>query len=265
MKSEFFDPPRPRVFAHRGASGDYPENTLPAFIAARDLGAPYIELDVHLTRDGHVVVAHDENLGRVGDTDCLIPDLTLAELSRVDAAHNFTPPTSADGEFPFRGRGIRVPELAEVFAACPDQRFIIEIKQTAPSLIDALLSVIDRAAMRRRVLVASEHQAPIDEFRIAAPDLPTNLPTAEVAAFLMSLPPGTPPFVPRGAALQIPPEYESWKMVTPETVAAAHRIGLEMHIWTINEVAEMRALLALGVDGIITNFPARLLQLLTRR
>jgi len=261
-ESEFFAPPRPRVFAHRGASGDYPENTLPAFAAARDLGAPYIELDVRMTRDGHIVVAHDESLERVSNSDGVIPDLTLAELSRIDAAYNFA--STSAGEFPFRGRGIRIPELAEVFAACPEQRFIVEIKQTAPSLIDALLGVIDRAAMRRRVLVASEHQPPIDEFRTAAPDIPTNLPTAEVAAFLMSLPPGAPPFVPHGAALQIPPEHESWQMVTPETVAAAHRLGLEMHVWTINEEAEMSALLALGVDGIITNFPARLLELLAR-
>jgi len=114
------------------------------------------------------------------------------------------------------------------------------------------------------VLIASEHQAPIDESRAMAPDIPTNFPTPEVAAFLMSLPPGAPPFAPHGQALQIPPEYESWKMVTPDTVAAAHRIGVEMHVWTINEEAEMRALLALGVDGIITNFPARLLKLLAQ-
>ena len=261
----FFDPPRPRAFAHRGSSGDFPENTLPAFAAARDLGVPYIELDVHMTRDGHVVVAHDDNLERVGGADGLIREMTLAEVSRVDAAYSFTPPSAAGREFPFRGRGIRVPELAEVFAACPEQRFIVEIKQTSPSLIAGLIGVIDRAAMRRRVLVASEHQAPIDEFRAAAPDIPTNFPTAEVAAFLMSLPPGAPPFVPRGVALQIPPEHESWQMVTPETVAAAHRIGVEMHVWTINEEAEMCAMLALGVDGIITNFPARLLKLLAPR
>jgi glycerophosphoryl diester phosphodiesterase len=260
----FFDPPRPRVFAHRGASGDYPENTLPAFAAARDLGAPYIELDVHLTRDGHVVVAHDDHLMRIGAVDGLVREMTLAEVSRVDAAHNFTPASAAGAEFPFRGRGIRVPELAEVFAACPDQRFIVEVKQTSPSLIAALIGVIDRATMRRRVLVASAHQTPIDELRAIAPDLPTNFPTPEVAAFLMSLPPGAPPFVPRGAALQIPREYESWKMVTPDTVAAAHRIGVEIHVWTIDEEAEMRELLALGADGIITNFPARLLKLLAQ-
>jgi glycerophosphoryl diester phosphodiesterase len=265
VKTEFFDPPRPRVIAHRGASGDFPENTVLAFAAARDFGAPYIELDVHMTRDGHVVVAHDDHLKRVGDADGLIREMTLADLSRVDAAYNFMPSTNAAVEFPFRGRGILVPDLEEVFAACPDQRFVVEIKQTSPSLVDALIGVFDQAGMRRRVLVASEHQAPIDEFRAAAPDIPTNFPTDEVAAFLMSLPPDAPPFAPRGRAMQIPPEHGSWKMVTPETVAAAHRIGVEMHIWTINEEAEMRTLLALGVDGIITNFPARLLKLLARR
>jgi glycerophosphoryl diester phosphodiesterase len=264
-QTEFFDLPRPRAIAHRGASGDFPENTLPAFAAARNFGTPYIELDVHVTRDGHPVVAHDEHLKRVADVDGLICEMTLADLSRVDAACNFTPPTKAAAEFPFRGRGIRVPELAEVFAACPDQRFIVEIKQTSPSLVDSLIGVIDRAGMRRRVLVASKHQAPIDEFRAAAPDIPTNFPTAEVAAFLMSLPPDAPPFAPRGMAMQIPAQHESWKLVTPETVAAAHRLGVEMHVWTINLEAEMRALLALGVDGIITNFPARLLKLLARR
>jgi len=265
VKTEFFQPPRPRVFAHRGASGDYPENTLPAFIAARDLGAPYIELDVHTTRDGHVVVAHDDNLKRVGGIDGLIHEMTLADLARVDAAYAFTPPVGAAAGFPFRGRGVRVPELAEVFAACPEQRFIVEIKQTAPSLIGALLAVIDRAQMRRRVLVASEHLEPIEEFRAAASDIPTNFPTPEVAAFLMSMPPGAPPFIPRGDAIQIPAEHESWKLATPETVAAAHRIGVEMHVWTIDEEAEMRALMALGVDGIITNFPGRLLNLLPPR
>ncbi len=202
------------------------------------------------------------NLERIGAVDGLIREMTLAEVSRVDAAHNFTPASGAGAEFPFRGRGIRVPELGEVFVGCPEQRFIVEIKQTRPSLVDALIGVIDRAGMRQRVLVASEHQTPIDELRAIAPDIPTNFPTPEVAAFLMSLPPGAPPFVPRGAALQIPPEYESWKMVTPDTIAAARRIGVEMHVWTIDEEAEMRELLALGVDGIITNFPARLLKLL---
>jgi glycerophosphoryl diester phosphodiesterase len=265
IKSGFFDPLRPRVIAHRGASGDYPENTLPAFAAARDLGAPYIELDLHMTRDGHIVVAHDDNLARVSGHAGEISAMTLAELARVDAARNFTPHGRPIGEFPFRGRAVRIPELAEVFATCPAARFILEIKQTAPSLVDQLIGVIDRAALRWRVLVASEQQAPIDEFRAAAPDIPTNFPTPEVAAFMMSLAPGAPPFEPLGAALQIPPEHESWKLVTPESVAAAHRIGVEIHVWTIDDEVAMRAMLAAGVDGIITNYPARLLALIASR
>jgi glycerophosphoryl diester phosphodiesterase len=260
--TEFFDLSRPRAIAHRGASGDFPENTLPAFAAARECGAPYIELDVHMTRDGRVVVAHDDHLKRIADVDGLIRELTFADLARIDAAYNFTPTLNTSVEFPFRGRGVRVPELSEVFAACPGQRFIVEIKQIAPSLIDALIGVIDGAGMRRRALVASEHQEPIDEFRAAAPEVPTNFPTPEVAAFLMSLPPGAAPFAPRGAAMQIPPENGSWKLVTPDTVVAAQRLGVEIHVWTVNEESQMRALLALGVDGIITNFPARLLKLL---
>ncbi len=265
IKSDFFDPPRPRVIAHRGASGDYPENTLPAFEAARDLGAPYIELDLHMTSDGHIVVAHDDNLERVSGVAGEISAMTLAELARFDAARNFTPHGRAEGVFPFRGRAVHVSELAEVFAACPAQRFILEIKQTTPSLVDNLIGVIDRAGLRRRVLVASEHQAPIDEFRAAAPDIPTNFPTPEVAAFMMSLAPGAPPFEPLGVALQMPPDHESWQLVTPEAVAVAHRLGVEIHVWTIDDETAMRAMLEAGVDGIITNYPARLLALLASR
>src|SRR5579871_6363196 len=198
--TEFFDLPRPRVIAHRGASGDYPENTLVAFTAARDAGSPYIELDVRLTRDDVVVVAHDDGLARIGNSDGLISEMTLAELAQVDAGYRFAPASSPDGAFPFRGRAIRVPALQEVFATCPAQRFVVEIKQSSRSLVEPLLAVIDRAAMRRRVLVACEHQAPIEEFRRAAPDIPTNFPTEEVAALLMSMPPGAPQFTPRGDA-----------------------------------------------------------------
>jgi glycerophosphoryl diester phosphodiesterase len=263
LKTDFFDGPWPRVMAHRGASGEYPENTLAAFTAARDLSAPYIELDVQMTRDGRVIVAHDEDLRRVGGQARPIREMTLAELSAIDAGYNFAPP-GVDG-FPFRGRGIRVPELAEVFAACPAQLFIVEIKQTSPSMVRALLDVIDRAAMSRQVLIASEHQAPIDEVRAAARAMPTNFPTPEVAAFMMSLAPGAPPFTPRGDALQVPPVHEGWKIVTLESVAAAHRIGVEVHVWTVNEEAEMRAMLAAGADGIISDYPDRVMALLDSR
>jgi glycerophosphoryl diester phosphodiesterase len=259
LDSDFFDLPTPRVIAHRGASGEHPENTLVAFRAAAEAGAPYFELDVHMTRDGVIVVSHDAELSRTCGLDAAIRDLTLAELKRADAGWGFT---TSDGAFPFRGRGIEVPALAEVFAVFPERRYIIEVKQSTPSVAAALLDVIERAGMRRRVLIASEEQTPIDEMRALAPELPTGFPYHEIAAFMISLAPGAEPYQPRGDALQIPPEYQSWRLVTPESVAAAHRLGVEVHVWTVNEVVEARAMLELGVDGIITDYPARLLGLL---
>lgn len=260
LETDFFAPPRPRLIAHRGASGEHPENTLSSFRVAAQAGAPYLELDVRMTRDGVVVLGHDADLNRIGGVGSLISDLTFEELRRVDAGWGFDP--RHNGEFPFRGRGLRVPSLEEVFASFPDQRYIVEIKQTEPSVVAPMIAVIERAGMRRRVLIASEHQMPIDEVRALAPNFPTGFPYSEIAGFMMSLPPGAEPFVPRGDALQVPPEYESWQIVTAESVAAAHRMGVEVHVWTVNEVSVMRSLLALGVDGILTDFPARLATLL---
>lgn len=260
IDSDFFAPPRPRIIAHRGASGDYPENTIAAFRAAAGAGAPYFELDLQTTRDGVIVVSHDSELSRTCGVAAEISDLTFSELGRADAGWGFSP--AGDGDFPFRGRGLRIPALEEVFAAFPEHRYIIEVKQPEPRLIAPLLELIERAGMRRRVLIASEHQEPIDRVRALAPTVPTGLPYGEIAGFMMALAPGAERFQPRGVALQIPPEYESWRIVTPQSVDAAHRMGIEVHVWTVNELDQMSALLELGVDGILTDYPARLAALL---
>jgi len=257
--TDFFSLPRPRAMAHRGDSGAYPENTMAAFTAAHQLGVRYIELDVHMTRDGRVVVAHDPDLARTAGSDALIRELSYQQLADADAGFGFA---AAGGGHPFRGKGLKVPTLSEVLSAFPEMRFVIEIKQTAPSLVAPMLEVIERAGMRRRVLVASEHQQPLDEVRALAPEIPTNFSSREVGSFFQALVSRTAGYVPPGDALQIPIEYEKFTLVTPESVAAAHRVGVEMHVWTVNDEAEMRGLLALGVDGIITDFPARLLKLL---
>jgi len=264
LNKGFFRLPAPRVIAHRGASGDYPENTLVAFHAAAAAGASYFELDIHMTRDGAIVVSHDPHLMRTCGLDAAVSDLTLAELKRADAGWGFSFEAAAAGEsaFPFRGRGVEIPALAEVFAAFPELGYVIEVKQSSPSLVAPLLELVERVGMRRQVLIASEDEAPIREMRALAPDLPTGFPYSEIVSFMASLPSGAEPYEPRGHALQIPPEYESWRLVTAESVEAAHRMGVEVHVWTINDAAEMRAMLALGVDGIITDYPARLLALL---
>src|SRR5712692_5061140 len=169
--TEFFDLPLPRLFAHRGASGSYPENTMPAFRAAQAAAVPYIELDVHITRDGEIVVIHDEDLLRITGQAGRIEEMTRAEVCVADAGFNFSP----DGkEFAFRGRGVCVPTLREVLETLPQQFFVIEIKPIAASLVAALLAVVRDMKMMRRVLIASEHHRPLEEVRALAPRIPTG-------------------------------------------------------------------------------------------
>lgn len=262
LDSDFFSPPRPRAFGHRGTAGTHPENTMLSFQAAAGLGVDYLELDVHMTRDGKVVVAHDESLERTCGRPGLIRQMDYREVAAADAGYAFSP----DGrEFPFRGQGVRIPRLSEVLAAFPKIRFVIEVKQTAPSLVAAMLRVVDTAGMRRMALVASEHQDPLDETRALWSEIPTSLSYHEVAAFLKAVAASGDSYAPPGDALQIPPAYGSLKLATPATVAAAHRRGIEVHVWTVNEESEMRALLDLGADGIMSDFPARLLKVIRER
>lgn len=144
-------------------------------------------------------------------------------------------------------------------------RAIVEIKQIAPSLIAPMLEVIDRAGMRRSVLVASEHQEPLDEVRRLAPDIPTNFSYFESGFFLQAMASRDPLYRPPGPAVQIPHRYESWDIVTPESVEFAHSLDLEVHVWTVNEEAEMNELLDVGVDGLISDYPQRLLEVIGKR
>jgi glycerophosphoryl diester phosphodiesterase len=255
LDSDFFSLAPPRIFAHRGASGEFPENTTASFEAAARLGAEYFELDVHMTRDGEVVISHDSDLLRVSGREGAIAELTLAQVQAADAGYAF----SLDGgaTYPFRDRGINIPRLAELLGAFPKGRFNIEPKQIVPSVIPALLKVIDRAGMRRRVLIAGEQQPPLDEVRALAPGVPTSFPYGEVAEFLQAMAAKQTGYAPRADALQIPPEYQGWKLVTPESVAFARGLGVEVHVWTVNDPAEMNTLLDTGVTGIFTDFPER--------
>jgi len=262
LNTDFFTLAPPRVFGHRGSAGTHPENTLESFRAAVAAGVQYLEFDIHMTRDGQVVVAHDEHLARMCGLDRVIPEMTCAELATADAGRMFT----LDGAtFPFREKGIRVPRLADVLAEFPKLRMIVEVKQIAPSLVAPMLGVIDRAGMRRRVLVASEHQQPLDEVRKLAPEIPTNFSYLESGMFIQAMGTRDANYRPPGDAVQIPRSYESWQLVTPESVEFAHRLGLEVHVWTVNEEAEMNELLDMGVDGLISDFPRRALEVVRGR
>jgi glycerophosphoryl diester phosphodiesterase len=260
LRTDFFAPPVPRLIAHRGGGGVRPENTIEAFAAAYQEGIRYFELDVHTSRDGVMVVCHDADLRRTTDRSDVIHELDFAEIVRADAGYRF----ESEGGFPFRDKGVRVPRLLDVLGLFDDAFFVIEIKQVEPSLTTALNAALTSRAIRNRVLIASEHQQPLNEIRALAPELPTGFSGHEVMGFFAAMMAQMVGYRRPADALQIPPSHGTMALATPTSIAAAHALGLEMHNWTVNEESEMRTLLEMGIDGIITDFPARLKAILAK-
>jgi glycerophosphoryl diester phosphodiesterase len=218
---------------------------------------------VHATADGEVVVIHDDTVDRTTDGTGPVRSRSLEALLRLDAGHRFRAP---DGTWPYRGRGLRVPTLAEVLAAFPSTPLNIEVKQADPAIEPAVLAVLDRFQARGRVLLAAEHGRIMTRIRAAAPDVLTSFSAPEVADFVIRVREERfGDYRPPGVALQVPPAFGDIRIVTPQSVDAAHGLGLEVHVWTINDEREMEALLDLSVDGLMTDFPARGLAVLQRR
>jgi glycerophosphoryl diester phosphodiesterase len=254
----------PVNFAHRGASARAPENTLEAFRLAVEAGAGGLELDVRMTRDGEVVVIHDATVDRVTDGSGAVAGMTLDEVRRFDAGYSFSP----DGgrTFPYRGRGVRIPTLAEVYEEFPDAYVNADIKEAQPEAEEAVLSVIQDAA-EGRTLVASTDHAVLRRFRkVSGGRISTGASRREIAAFYVLSRLHLEALVsPAYEALQVPVEHRGIKLVTPRFVRAAHSRGVRVDVWTINDVAEMNQLLDLGVDVIMTDRPEVLESLLRER
>lgn len=250
------------MIGHRGAAGLAPENTLVSFHRARADGADVLELDVHATVDGEIVVLHDATIDRTTDGTGPVNRCAWADLQRHDAGFHFTP----DGgrSYPYRGQGVAVPRLVDLIRSLPDMPLNVEIKQEEPSIVDAVVRIARAAPVT--VVLAAEHDTIMTAIRQAAPDLPTSLAAGEVAEFHGALERGASPTLPSATvALQIPPRFGEIELVTEASVAAAHACGAEMHVWTINDSVEMERLLALGCDGIVTDFPGRARRLFDAR
>jgi glycerophosphoryl diester phosphodiesterase len=257
------DAGRVLVIAHRGGAGLWPENTLYAFERAAASGADVIETDVRVTKDGELVVMHDEDVARTTDGAGAVGTMTLAELKKLDAAYRFS--TDGGRSFPLRGRGINVPTLREVFDALPLTRFNIEPKQGAPFLAAPLCQLIRERGMTGRVMVASFSGATLQEFRRECPEVATSAATGEVAHFLALEESGlADSYSPPMQALQVPVRAGVVRVLTRDFVEAAHRRNLRVHAWTINDEGEMRGLIEMGVDGIMTDYPERLMKVLGR-
>ena len=253
----------PLVIAHRGGAALRPENTLVAFEHALTLGADVLELDVRATADGRLVVIHDATVDRTTNGTGAVGTLPLAELRELDAAYRFT----ADGgrTFPERGRGIAIPTLDELLTALPAARLSIEIKPPAAPLAAAVCTALRTTNAAERVTVASFDSGGLERFRDVCPGVATGATPREVGRFVTASALRILP-VPRLAAavLQLPERYRGVPVLTPTVLATAHARGLPVHAWVIDDAADMRRLLALGVDGIVTDRPDVLLAVLGR-
>ncbi len=250
----------PLLVAHRGGAGLAPENTLTAFRSARDdWAADMIELDVHLTADGHVVVMHDPLVDRTTDGTGPVAAKTLAQLRELDAGYRFTP----DGtSFPFRGRGVRIPTLEEVLRELPAMRFTVEVK--APAAQRPFFELARRLGAVERIVAAG--------FRTAERTLFSEWPGAVSASMeqvrgfyaLHRLRLGAL-WAPPVDVFQVPERTGRLLVCSPRFVREAHAHGIAVQVWTVDEPVAMERLFDAGVDGIQSDFPDRLARVMSER
>lgn len=257
------------VLAHGGGQRLAPDNTMVAFAKANALGADVLELDVQRDRDGAFRVIHDATVDRTTSGVGAVKDLSSAEVADLDAGYFWTPTgpnaASPDADYHYRGTGATVPTLAEVLRGFPEAAVNVEIKEREAAAGPALCNLIRSLNAGQRVMVASFNSEPMQAFREACPEVATSATRDEVTLFfvlstLRLSAVYTPPF----DVLQVPVKQGNITVVTPHFVNAAHARGVAVEVWTINDVAEMASLLAMGVDGLITDRPDRALSILAR-
>ncbi len=230
------------VTAHRGASGWAPENTLAAFAKAIEQGSDYSELDVRLSKDGVVVLSHDDSLRRTTGQPGAVRDYTVEELKAFDAGSWFGP------EF----TGEKMPTLQEVMRLVKGKmKLNIEVKITReePLVAEKVIEIIRQEKFDKECMITSFDQATVEKVIELAPDLPAGLIFSETTKADV--------FAGPWPILSV-----RFSAVNKEFVANARKAGKQIHVWTVNDEQKMRDLLALGVDGIITNYPDRLRKVL---
>lgn len=251
------------VIAHRGGRHLAPEGTLLLFRQAVDLGVDVLEMDVRGSADGALVVIHDPRVERTTDGVGPVDSLSLEALQALDAGYRFTPDGGAT--FPFRGQGLRIPTLAQVLDAFPGQRLLLELKAESPDDAGRLCADLRSRAAQPRAIVGSFHRGALDAFRAACPEVATSASSREATLWwLLQMTRLDGLCDPDFDALQVPETWGPFTIVDRRFVERAHARGLPVQVWTVNRRQDMERLLALGVDGLMTDRPDLLLDLLRR-
>ncbi len=273
--------------AHQGGENEAPSNTMYSFARAMRLGSDMLEVDIHTSAEGELVVIHDATVDRTTNGSGRVYDMTLAEIQALDSAHNFVPGAGTTSSAPrsdyvFRGirtgvrkpppafkpRDFRIPTLDEVIGAYPGVPINIEIKGAGDSDVasflrnaEALAAYLNKLGRSEGIIVASFNDAALAHFHELAPQIDLAPAIAGVAGFKLA---GVPP-PPGSVAFQVPIEFNGLPVADRDFIQRAHAGGYGVHVWTINDEPTMDQLLGWGADGIMTAEPMRLERLLCAR
>jgi glycerophosphoryl diester phosphodiesterase len=250
----FPDAKRPLIMAHRGGMGLWPENTLYAFERAAAMGVEVMEIDVRQSSDGEIVVIHDETVDNVSNGNGAVAELDLQELKSLDFAYDFI---KDGGEKPeLRGSGITITTLKELFQRLQGSYFNIDIKVNSAGFVRDVLELVRSEGMMERVVIGSFYGNIVNLVNSEAPEFITSASATEAwVMFLLNKVGLGRLHQPSGVAYQVPATHKGMVVVTPSFVRSAHSAGQEVHVWTVDDPSEMRRLLEMGVDGIVTNRP----------
>jgi glycerophosphoryl diester phosphodiesterase len=246
---------QPLLFAHRGASIEFPENSMAAFERAVELGVDVIETDAHITADGHVVLCHDETGERLASEPKAVADSSLGDVQSWDIGFNHG---AAENERPFASQGHCIPTLSEALSAFPEMRWNIDIKVEGSDAASHVAEQIRKLGAEQRVLLASFSARTLKDIRNQGYLGETGMGRADVVQmatvprFIMK---GVPPFCPGGHRVQVPIRSGPFLFASKSFVEKCHRLDKAVDFWTINTESETKMLLELGVDGIMTDDP----------
>ncbi|MCG1023797.1 glycerophosphodiester phosphodiesterase [Sutcliffiella horikoshii] len=256
----------PLVIAHQGGEHLAPSNTMIAFEQAVDMGVDVLETDIHMTKDGHLVAIHDPTVDRTTDGKGLVSDLTLEEIQQLDAGYHFV---DLEGKNSFRGKGVTIPTVEEMFKAFPDTRIEIEIKDTNPpekyeEIARKLWELAVQYKREDTLLVASFDQEILSTFNsFTEGQVALVGGRQEITRFVLfhklfvrNL------YKPQVDAFQVPLQESIFDLTNQRLIRDAQRSGVQMHYWTIDDKETMRYLLERGADGILTNRPDLLLEVM---
>lgn len=261
----FFNRPI-KVVAHRGDSRYYPENSLPAFKSAVELGVDIIETDVHISSDGVIFVWHDDDTYKLDGDSTPIYKRSWTELKELDLGFIYI---DKDGKRPFSSRGITLVTFDELLEKFPDSRFNVDLKDKKPELVKGFYNILEKNNAFERVVVASFHTENLKQMRKISNRVVTSYGHSEVLHRVVMDKFNTFRFFSRFIAMhpviQVPVSQGSTTIVTKRFIKILHKRGVKIQVWTINSADEMRMLLKMGVDGIMTDDPRLLLSVIKEK